>query len=234
MSVRGVAPGAPGTSPVGSNIYPAYAWAARPAAASYTGAIIRITDAGGGTGAVSGGNFFFSNGTRWKPVGGNIILDGVDTANSAAANTAENQLNPNHVVIPAGLIGDYDRLRIRASMSKNGAADTALLRIRFGPLGTVADPVLVSTNVMATTAVSNGFFMDFKRASATSLQNLGSGAPLAPYSGTSSTVAYATPVTVSSMDTTPMYLSITSQMTLGTEICTLQDYTLEFYPTDSA
>jgi hypothetical protein len=221
-----------GSGPNGSSIPPSYTWATKPNAASYPGAVIRLTDVGGGTGSLGGGNLFFSNGTRWKPINGSIVLDSVDTPNAGVADTTEQQLNPNHVVIPAGAIGLYDRILLRGTMSKSGTSDTATIRVRFGPLGTTADPVVATIASLATTAQSIGFLQAFKRASATTFQKEGNGSTDTSFSG-ASTTAFPAPVAVSNLDTTPMYLSITSQLTAGTEIVTLQDYTLELLATDS-
>lgn len=209
-----------------------YTWAAKPTAVGNTGLIILVTDVGAGTSGLGGGNFFVSNGVRWKPAGGNVTLDSVDTANSALANTTEQNINPNHIVIPAGVIGTYDRMRLWVSVSKNGTVDTATIQIKFGPLGTTADPA-ISSFVLATTNQSDGVLLEYKKLSATTIQKQGSASGDLSYSGQSAT-AFPAAVTVANMDTTPMYLSITSTMTTGAEICTLQDYTLELFPTDSA
>lgn len=211
---------------------PAMLWTARPTpAATNVGREIRFTDVGGNIGT-GGGNFFFSNGTRWKPVNNSIVLDSVDTANSGIANTAEQQLNPNHILIPGGVIGNFDRLRLWVSMSKNAAADSTTIRLRFGPLGTVADPILSTITSLATTNQSLGFLTEFKRLSATTMQKQGNASTDISYMGASAG-AYPAAVTVSDMDANGMYLSITSQLSGGTEIVTLQDYTLELYATDS-
>lgn len=221
------APG--GTQPtyIGSRL-----WAARPAAASVPGGIIRFTDVGGGQTGTGGGTFMFSNGVRWKPLNGNTLLDAIDTPNVAVANTTEQNLNPNHVLIPAGVIGDYDRLFLNLTFSKVGTADSATLRVRFGPLGTIADPVIATITALSGTAQSFGGILGFKRASATTLQKLGNADPSASFFNASNG-AYPAPVAVSNMDSTAMYMSLTSQMTGGTEVSTLQDYRLELFTTDS-
>lgn len=230
MAIRSQGTGQ-GTQAVGQNTIPSYLWAARPSASQFNGAIIRITDVGGGNPTGGGGNYFFSNGTRWKPLNGSIILDAVDTANSSIANTAEQNLNPTHDPIPAGVLGDFDRLRLRMSWSKVGTVGNTTIRVRYGPLGTTADPLLVGITDLSGTSISGGYFIDFKRASATTLQKLGNGNTVQSYTGASA-VAYPAPVVVSSMDANIMFLSISSQND-ASEIVTLQDYTLEDFATDS-
>lgn len=218
--------------PGGTSPTPAILWAARPTPTSANaGRQIRFTDVGGNVGT-GGGNFFFSNGTRWKPMNGSIVLDSVDTANSGIANTVEQQLNPNHILIPPAVIGNFDRLRLWVSMSKNAAVDSTTIRLRFGPLGTVVDPILATITTLATTNQSIGFLLEFKRQSSTTMQKQGNASTDVSYNGASAG-AYPAAVTVSDMDANGMYLSITSQLTAGTEIVTLQDYTLELYATDS-
>lgn len=200
---------------------PAYTWAAKPSAVGRAGAQIRITDVGAGNPATGEGTVFISNGTRWKPLNKETVLDAVDTANAGAAVATEQQLNASHALIPAGVIGDYDRLQLQISLTKNGAIDAATLRIRFGPLGTTADPV-IATIAIAAANQSFGAVMAFKRLSATSLEQEGNGD--ANFTGASATAAPAA-VAVSSMDSNGLYLSITAQMGTGVEIPTLRDYT---------
>ena len=206
-------------------------FAGLPSAAANVGTQYFVTNVGAGTGGAGGGTMFVASTTRWKPAGGNASLDSVDTPNVGVANTTEQNLNPNHIVIPAGVIGNFDRLRLRLSMSKSGTVDTATVNIKFGPLGTVADPA-IATFSFSTTNQTDGAFIDFKRLSATSMQKLGSAGVDTGNAGPNPG-AYPAPVAVANMDSTAMFLSITATMTSGTEACTLQDYTLEIYPTDS-
>lgn len=214
---------------------PQLLWNDRPLASANKGNQFRFLDVGGGAlnlGYPGGGNYFFSNGTRWRPVNNSIVLDSVDTANAGLANTAEQNLNPNHIVIPAGVINNFDRLRLWTSMSKSSTVDSTTVNIRFGPLGTTADPILSTITTLATTNQSIGFLTEYKRTSATTMQKQGNASTDISYTGASAG-AYPAVVAVSNMDTTPMFLSITSQLAAGTEIVTLQDYTLEMYATDS-
>lgn len=206
-------------------------WAARPSAANNS-SILRVTDVGGGTVGTGGGSVFYSNGTRWKPVNGGAILDAVDTANISVANTVEQQLNPNHAVIPAALIGDYDRLRLKLTLSKSAGVDSSTIRLRYGPLGTIADPVITTITVLAGANLSYGAQIDFKRASATTLQKLGNADPNTDFNGAVAS-ALPAPVTVSNMDSNAMYLTISSQMTAGTETVSLFDFTIFLDATDS-
>lgn len=211
-----------GTAPFGAT--PA-TWANRPVLSSTQRGGFYATDVGSG-------NLFVWDGTRFKAANGSILLDSIDTANSSTTAVTQQNLNPNHRLIPAGVIGANDRLRIWLGASKNGVVAAITLRIHFGPLGTIADPVLATILDLATTNVSYGTLMEFKRVTATTIQKQGNGNPGDSYGGANAT-AYPAAVTVASMDTTAMYLSISSQADVSGEIVTLQDYTLELYSTDS-
>lgn len=221
------------TPPIGGAPLPVQSstWAARPTASANTGGMIRVTDVGNGQSGSGGGTYFFANATRWKPVNNECVVDAIDTANVGVANTTEQQLNPNHVAIPAGLTADGDRFMIYIAFSKSSTVDTGTFRLRFGPLGTTADPIIAAITVGAT-AQSFGTQIPFKRISATTLQKQGNTANDASLNGPG-TGAYPAAVAVSSMDVNPMFLSLTQQMTGGTEFLTVQDYVLTFRATDN-
>lgn len=221
----------------------AMTWAGLPSASLYNGFVVRVLDAGGGPLNRGGGNFFVSNGLRWKPYNGNIILDTIDTSNAGTANTSEQQLNPNAVVIPAnstvgGVIGANDRIRVTICGSKSAGADTATLRLRFGVgAGTGASKgltdSLLATITIPPTSLTFNFQFIFKRVDATTFQREGITDTTVMF-GTG-TVTFPTATTLaSSLDTTPQFFGITQQMTGGTEFVTIQDYILEHLPTDSA
>lgn len=224
----GGSPISAGTTPIATQ---AFTWAAKPSATNRTGQIIRITDVSAGQSGTGGGALFMSNGTRWKPLF-DVTIDAIDTANVGAANQTEQQLSPNHVLLPAGLIGDTDRIYIDLTASKNGTGDSCTIRLRFGPTGTTADPVLVILSSMAGANQSFGTILEFKRISATSIQKMGSGDSALSYIGPSTT-AFPAPVAVSNMDSNGMYMSITAQMTGGTEIPTVQDMMMKLRCSDN-
>lgn len=224
------------TTPAGAAAgvyFPVFTWANRPLPASlYTGSVIRVSDVGGNT-STGGGNLFFSNSSRWKAIGGNILLDSVDTPNTTVANTSAQNLNPNAIVIPANVIGVFDRIRVRASFSKSSTTDTSTIVFRFGTALTTADAAIATVSTLATTNQTLGVLLDFKFPSATTIQKLGNASTDASYGGANANT-YPAAVTISNITTSNLYMSIWSTMTGGTETVTLQDYTLEFFPTDSA
>jgi hypothetical protein len=206
-------------------------WASR-ALYQTAGAIVRFTDVGPSESGTGGGNFFYWNGARWKPVGSNVLLDAVDTPNTSVANTTEQSLTANRVAIPAGVIGNFDRVLLRATVSKNNTADTCTLRVRFGPLGTVADPILATITTLAGANQSFGTPLEFKRLSATSMQKEGNADTSNSFGGANAN-AFPAAVAVSDMDANPMFFTLSEQMTTGTETATLQNLTVELFATDS-
>ena len=208
-----------------------YTWTTKPSAASNANMVALMSDVGSGTSGMGGGNLFISNGVRWKPAGGNVTLDSVDTANAGVANTTEQNLNPNHIAIPAGVIGVFDRLRLWVSVSKSSTVDTATFNVRFGPLGTIADPI-ISSFALTTTNQTDGVLLEYKRTAATTIQKQGNAAGDTSYSG-QNTGNYPAPVTIANPDSASMFLSLCAVMTTGVEAATLQDYTFELWPTDS-
>ncbi len=169
---------------------------------------------------------------RSRPESGFELLDAIDTVNTSNTTTSQQNLNPNHRLIPAATIGMNDRLRIFLSASKNGTTAAITLRLHLGTTGTIADPVIATILDLATTNVSYGTIMEFKRITPTSIQRQGNGSPGDSFGGANAT-AFATAVTVPNMDTNGLYFSISSQADVSGEVVSLQDYTLELYSTDS-
>ncbi len=172
-----------------------------------TGSSFYVTNIGGGA-------IFISNGTRWKPQNGRCNLYTLDTRFSFTGSATETVLG--QILLPAGLLQNGDRLLIRATTSKSGTAETVTSQARFGTAGTIADTSIVPGNSsLSTTVRTNCFDLQFQRVSATSIQKHGSSATLSLVS--TSTTAYASPVTVSNMDSNAMYLSLTGALNVGVE-----------------
>jgi len=210
----------------------AFTWAAKPSATGRTGLMIRITDVGAGQLGTGGGTLWMSNGTRWKLSNNQGVIDSIDTENASAGNTTEQNLNPNHNLIPGGVIGLYDRFYVEFTPSKSGTTSNCTLRLRFGSAGTVADTVIATISDLAATNQTGGYRLGFKRTSATTIQRLGNNNAANSYSG-ATTGAFGADITVPNLDSVGQYLSITSQIDAGTEIVTIKDYTLTLASTDS-
>jgi hypothetical protein len=109
------------------------AWAALPAANSVaTGTIYRVTDIG------VGGSHWYSDGTRWRAVGGRITLFEMQT--QVSSNNNFEVVLQRFGRLPANFLQSKDRLLINISASKNNALDTTTFQIRVGTAGTTADP----------------------------------------------------------------------------------------------
>lgn len=208
-----------------------YTWATKPLASSFDGLVIRITDVGSGQLGNGGGTLWFSNGTKWKAVNGSAVLDSIDTPNASSGNALQN-LNPNHNAIYGGVLGLYDCFDVELTATKSGTTATATITLRYGPLGTIADPVISTISDLASTSQGGGYKFSFKRISATQIQRLGGAAGSNPFGGASLGLPPAA-VTVSNMDTVTHYLSICCQLNSGTEVVTITDYTMTLASTDS-
>lgn len=110
--------------------FDSYAWAARPAAAAYSGQIIRITDVG-----PSAGSLFISDGTYWGPLNGHLTLFsgaelGLSTTSSSAA------IMGALVTIPAKLFqkpGSFIRGTMRGRRTGTlGSGGVPILKIGWG------------------------------------------------------------------------------------------------------
>ena len=210
----------------------AYTWATKPAAASSTGMLIRITDVGGGTTNVGGGTHWFSNGTRWKLVNSSGDIDTIDTANAGTANTTPQNLNPNAATVQAGVINANDRIILDLVLSKSGGADTATFAIRLGSLFTATDAALGT--ITLTTEQSARVQVKWKRTGSNTIQRQGPSVILSSFGG--ATGVFPTAVTLNgadAFDTTAMRLGLWQTMTGGTEFVTVQDLQLALFTTDS-
>ena len=153
------------------------------------GALVRFTDVGPSESGNGGGNILYWTGTRWKPVGSNLLLDSIDSANAGNNGTTEQQLNGNHVAVNAGLTANGDRFRFMGTVSKNGTTDTCTVRLHYGPLGTASDPVIATIATLAGASQTLGVMLEFKRVSSTSLQKEGNADTSTSYNGASSSWA---------------------------------------------
>lgn len=202
-----------------------YTWATKPSAVGRTGQLILISDVGCGQSGTGGGLLFTSNGTRWKLVNLEGKIDGVDTRNVGVANTTEQDLTPNSVLLPAALTADTDTFLLRLTLSKSGSSDSCTVRLRLGTTGTNTDPVLTTITSLSGASVSFGSLFEFKRISSTTVQKMGSGDSTGGFSGPSVTAIPAA-VTVPDMSSNALRFKVWAQMTGGTEFAVLEDMQL--------
>ena len=185
-------------------------------AGSNSGRICRITDMNNA--------LFESNGTRWKPINSLALIGSLDTDTSMSG-TAETIMYQRS--LPASILQNGDRLRVYFTASKSGVSETATYALRLGTSGTIADPVIQTFAALATTQISTGVLQEFKRLSATTIRKLGAGNSATSFAAGGVVTALATPVAVSSMDSNPMFLSLTIVSNAAAETITVNDFIVE-------
>lgn len=193
-----------------------YTWATLPAASTLSGVMVFVSDIGGGT-------YWRSNGTNWKPINGRYTHY-KPTARQTSAAAAETLLD--RVLFPAGLLQTGFVISNRVTTSKSSTTETATLRFKFGTLGTTGDTQLYTSTNLATTNVSAGVLADFKVASATTIQKIGSASTTTAWNGPN-TSAYPAAITVSDVSVNACYLDITVQKDAGAETFALEDWVCE-------
>lgn len=169
-------------------------WANLPAASNvYVGQTVYVSNAG------AKGSFWYSDGTRWKPINGQCLLASLDTPSAAIGSTETITLQ---WLIPAGMWQVGDIIRSQAFLTKSGATDTAIGAVRVGTSGTTTDTGLISLTWMAASGRTTDYFQDFRLDSATSTQLVSTGPG---YGATTSVVA--SPVAISSASANALYIS---------------------------
>lgn len=143
---------------------PSVAWASIPAAGA-AGKIVRVSDVG------AKGSLWMDDGTRWKPVNGQVLLATLDTTSSSIANTETIVFQYR---LPAALLQVGDRLRMVFSATKSGNTDTGIYGVRVGTAGTVGgDTSIGGSTIMSASQLNGGYVFDYRVVSATSTQLLG-------------------------------------------------------------
>ena len=194
---------------------PTYTWANLPAAGT-AGRQAFVSNAG------TKGSFWYDDGTRWKPVGGSVVLATMDSASSAINNAETNVWNP---LIPAGLWQTGDRLRLYFTYAKSGTTDVGKLTVRCGTAGTF-DTMITNINYMAAANRHTGTIMEYRLESATSVQPLSHTTLVLGYEQASGN-AIASPVAISSAAANALYLSITIYSAGTTDTVQLVDAQLQ-------
>lgn len=199
-----------------------YTWANKPLASAYTGRAF-ISDIGGGS-------IWISNGTRWYPENGRVVLYQLPTeySGTVGGNGVEGVVG--QYLMPAGVLQNTDILKIRISYFKSGANGTTCTHsLRMGTLGTPSDTFITACSTTApggATNINSCFEAGIVRVSSTQVKRLGGGWA-GGYNGTG-TQAAGTNVTVTNLDSNPVYLSYTTLIsTLTGDTFNLIEYTIE-------
>jgi hypothetical protein len=170
----------------------------------------------------SSGSLWRSTGTRWKPVNGLAVLATLDTGLSGVANTETIAFQ---YLLPINALQTFDRLRFNLSLSKTGVTDSLALKVRVGTAGTTADTQVLSVSALSATARSGSMMFDFRLASATSLQQLGSsgGASITSGYSNNTSVANVAAVAITSAAANALYVTVTIASTSTNDTVGLLD-----------
>lgn len=179
---------------------PSVAYASIPAPGN-AGKIVRVSDFG------TKGSLLMDDGTRWKPMNGCTVLATLDTVSSSIPNSEAIVFQ---YAIPANALQNKDRLRLRVSLTKSGATDTATMRFRMGTAGTTGDTLLYSGTALAAANRTSGIATDLRLETATTIQQLAnssSAGATVGYSAVANTAAAAA-VTITSAAANALFFSV--------------------------
>lgn len=167
------------------------------------------------------GSIWMADGTRWKPLNGSAVLATLDAASATVGNTDTVRFS---YQMPAAFLQLTDRLRLYLSMNKSGTADAANLNVRLGTAGTTGDTAICTlTGVLASGNRAQGFIIDWRLESATTIQRLvkGNAATAPGYSGADNTATPAA-VTVSNVSNS-LFFSVSLNSAGTTDTVSLLD-----------
>lgn len=102
-------------------------------------------------------------------------------------------------------------IRVRMTLSKSGAVDTANLTIRVGTTGTAADTAITGFSALAAlsaTGRTGGYEFDLALVSATSVQKVGVMGTNASGYGAATTSALVAATAISSAATNPLFVTV--------------------------
>lgn len=177
---------------------PIYTWATKPSPVGEHGLHVYISDVG-----IGGGSVWYSDGLRWRAVGGKVTLLKRITATATSASGTE-QIAEQTPIMPAGLIQTSDTIRTVLSVQKSGTGVATTTSLRLGTAGTIADTAVWA---LANPAAANRTFatvIELIRVDATTIR--GSGLIAAGVYAQGG--AFPADVTVANMDSSALYLTL--------------------------
>lgn len=136
------ATGVAGVTADGGVIPSVYTWALRPDASANTGAVIAVSDFADA--------LFVSNGTRWLPVGGAVVVAQSGVAGAPITGTTS-LVAQDLVTIPGGLIGPNGQVVVEALWSMTANVNSKTFRLQSSGGGIV---FFNGTSTSANTAIS--------------------------------------------------------------------------------
>jgi hypothetical protein len=167
-----------------------------------------------------GGSQWYSDGTRWRALGGTVVLKNNYTDVTSVANTNEQILD--QFLFKANLIKAGDIIRVKSRYDKSSTVDTCSRRFRIGTAGDVGDMQIALIAQPATSNRSLHDLREFVFNTATSIRNLTSTVP----TGYALSTAAAADTAIPSISNA-LYMTVTTQMTTGAETMTLKDFIIE-------
>ncbi len=210
----------------GLPLIPSRTWAARGTGAA-DGEIVRITDYGGPMGFLVCWSVSLSRWVALHP----IDLAAVTALTSGVAQTAE-QILPGQILIPAGLLIAFRKMRVFIGYAKTGTTDSMTNgRHRLGTAGTTSDTQISNTigTAIVTASRSNGVETDFQITNSTTLTRIGN-AGTGTWAGTGSAVATGGTATIADMSSNALYFSNVCGMSGTTDTPQLAGFVLELLP----
>ena len=204
-----------GVTDLSAGIGETYTWATKPLASALTGQIF-VPDVG------IGGSYWYSDGSKWRPVGGRVVLKNtiVDVTHSTVVKTVMD-----YATLLAGLVQDGDIISVMVLKERTGGtSDTESTDLMVGSAPTAPGTTVgLGTGVLATSTIQFSTTWSARKESPTTIRpmsvtgSVGAG-------GNSSANAVAT---VPNMDTQTTYLQITSVLALGAgEVAHLRGFTV--------
>ncbi len=170
-----------------------------------------------------------STGTYWRPVNGNCTMLVQSADITLLANTTEQIFTAAQILFPANFLQIGCIISLWPALGKASSTDTATFKARFGPLGTVSDPMINAFASLATTNLSIGGTAEYQIISATTVCKLGANNavnPLAAFAGSPLSALPSAPITFGNINTNNT-LSISGTMTAGTEVCSMRGLIVE-------
>jgi hypothetical protein len=194
-----------------------FAYASLPSASTYSGYEAFVTDWG------ANGTKVRSNGTRWLPMGGRVLLKHLGAAQAGVANSATIVLQT--PAMPAGTVQANDLIVVDIpGITKTGTTDSLNIAIYAGTAGTTSDANLTPSVVTALSSgsVNGSSLYTFKVVSNTSVQRAGTMNGVGNYANQSSNAIPAA-VTVTDMSASALIWSYAIQSSGTTNTVGIQD-----------
>ena len=176
-----------------------------------------------------GGSYWYSDGARWRPVGGSFMLHRIQADVTGVSGTAPQLMSS--AKIPAGLMKTGDILRVTAVFEKSGTTDALDVSLVAAATESAATgPALVTiAAAIATSGRTVGTKQELQRVSETEILPLRGGSFGGPFNGASSMLAAQSKVAIgSNMDSADFWLALVAKMGGSTDIPKATTFYVEY------